>query len=180
MNYCLLLTKDLLKLHTDYTELLNKHKELQASVSNISSIPPNSAPQPVSAIERPQITPPPISAPPSFSSIPVMQPPIQNMPFYPPPYPFIQPGPLPPPTPFFQQRQPVPQNPKFPDNIPIPNGDIMSVLISMSTEEFEGAMQKNTAQVLEFANLVISGLQQIVFSTKRYKEDSLERILYFY
>ena len=70
-------------------------------------------------------------------------------------------------------------SPAFPSNVAIPNGDIIGCLVNMSLEEWDGAMAANKFQLAEFANIVIAGLQQIVFSTKRFKEDSIERILYF-
>ncbi len=152
-----MITKDLMKLHADYSELL-KHPQS----SELAHFPlPNGDPRPAAFVSPP---PPP--------AVPQSQP--QQA------YPFAFDGrsaqiqaPVQQPQPTTQPR-PVP----FPTCVRVLNGDVIGCLISISPEEWEGLITSNRGQMVEFGNLVWTALWQIVSSGKKFKEDIVERILY--
>ena len=63
------------------------------------------------------------------------------------------------------------------DAKPMQTVDYIRKLINISTEEWEGSMSTSNNKLVECAESIIKALEQLVFSNKKFREDTMENIL---
>ena len=178
MAYCSIMTKDLMRLNANYNELLKQqqvHKFTQQNEAPSTPIPPSSLPPPpplpqynIAGASNNGLMYPYIQRANEMMPrpMPIMQ--YQNE-YYGyqqniSPYPYMIPAP-----------QPIPL--QYPTCIQLKNGDVIGYFANTTVEEWECLLSSNKGQLASFANLIIGALREMVYSQKKHKEDTLERIL---